>query len=246
MPRLTRVPEAIGPMGGSEWVRLIPTAESVRVVLLAIIVVAITTAALYARALRRETMRHGDGRENSADDPTEATARPHVPAVAVASSSRTPAFRRIRKSAARVSGLHGFFSPKKPQAAQVSDGELPMSPHDSRAASARSPVSGEPSSEVELLRLPGEEDGPAPLSASDEAVAAFDARRNEEALRHLEDFRRFVESELGLELRRDPSASRPTPAAYFATDDTLLRCLRARDSDEKAALDLLRSTISWR
>lgn len=230
-------------MGSSEWLRLIPTAESVRVVLVAIVVVAITTAALYARELRRAAKREQGGREQSADLP-DATARP--PTAAVASPSRTPAFRRIRKSVARVSGLHGFFSPKKTQAVQFTGGELSMSPRHPRAAAGRSPTSGEPASEVELLGLADGEGGPAPLSASDEAVAAFDARRNEEALHHLDGFRRLVESELGLELRRDPDASRPTPAAYFATDDTLLRCLRARDSDEKAALDLLRSTISWR
>ena len=232
-------------MGSSEWVRLIPTAESVRVVLVAIVVVAITTAALYARELRRAAKRDQGGREQSAELP-DATARPQVPTAAVASPSRTPAFRRLRKSVARVSGLHGFFSPKKPQAVQFTGGELSMSPRHPRASAGRSPTSGEPASEVELLGLADGEDAPAPLSASDEAVAAFDAWRNEEALHHLDGFRRLVESELGLELRRDPDASRPTPAAYFATDDTLLRCLRARDSDEKAALDLLRSTISWR
>ena len=43
-----------------------------------------------------------------------------------------------------------------------------------------------------------------------------------------------------------PIAPGPGSAQRFLTDDTLLRILRARDSDEIAALKMLRATLEWR
>lgn len=92
---------------------------------------------------------------------------------------------------------------------------------------------------------------PSPTSKADKAEkqeharAEFDQKRNVEALKHLEAFR----EKLGGVLAKDEAQKSEAILAdrrRFCSDDTLLRYLRARDSDEAASLALLQSTLAWR
>ena len=92
---------------------------------------------------------------------------------------------------------------------------------------------------------------PSPTSKADKAEkqeharAEFDQKRNVEALKHLEAFR----EKLGGVLAKDEAQKSEAILAdrrRFCSDDTLLRYLRARDSDQAASLALLQSTLAWR
>lgn len=81
--------------------------------------------------------------------------------------------------------------------------------------------------------------------AQERARTEFDEKRNTEALKHLETFREKVSGVLAQE-EAQKSEKILADRRRFCSDDTLLRYLRARDSDEAASLALLQSTLSWR
>jgi hypothetical protein len=92
----------------------------------------------------------------------------------------------------------------------------------------------------------------------DRRLLDFDTSRNLVALLHLEDFRNRVsvllDSLLNDELIQVPVDATLTSwkqylanrRELFCSDDTLLRYLRARDSDLNASLEMLVKTIRWR
>ena len=77
------------------------------------------------------------------------------------------------------------------------------------------------------------------------ARADFDEKRNGDALRHLEAFREKVSGVLSQD-ETQRSERILADRRRFCSDDTLLRYLRARASDETASLALVQSTLAWR
>ena len=88
----------------------------------------------------------------------------------------------------------------------------------------------------QLSRAAANHQQPQMTPAHSHALGRKNDPRQDEAVRHLPSFRERVHE------LPDLSAK----ALSFLTDDTLLRYLRARDSDEKKALSMLKATLAWR
>ena len=150
---------------------LIPAADHLRVVVLTTVVITVTVALLYARALQHAAKRDVEQEVREVLAPTQVAS----PASATGSPSKRTPFRSLRKSAARVSGVHGFFTPSKSslvQGRKTPDGTLSPTANSSSLSQSTMSMAATELSGSTLGPDGGALDGPAPLSASG-AVASM-------------------------------------------------------------------------